>query len=242
VTGNVRRAAKPTPKHRRPNPEGRKLRPKPVRSHLQRRPRNKVEVPARNEKRGPFPLRVLRAKRRLKLANPSRHRNSATGLELQLKEAASRSMELLDKTLQKVNEVREQLIEPVPQDQESTPGAAAEIASGPGSSETAAVEAEPPRTGQNLVPDSLDAPYRGPRKPIGSQGLEAAITQAVKSRGAGCQDFVGVIVQRTKPESPSDANWNIKGVRFGVVCREEAGRVLAIVVARMQQEFSLSAD
>jgi len=187
VTGNVRRAAKPTPKHRRPNPEGRKLRPKPVRSHLQRRPRNKVEVLARNEKRGPFPLRVLRAKRRLKLANPSRHRNSATGLELQLKEAASRSMELLDKTLQKVNEVREQLIEPVPQDHESTPAAAAEIASGPASP-------------------------------------------------------VGVIVQRTKPESPSDANWNIKGVRFGVVCREEAGRVLAIVVARMQQEFSLSAD
>jgi hypothetical protein len=242
----VRRAAKPDSKHRRPNPEGRKLRPKPVRSHLQRRPRNKVKVVgragSREKKRGPFPLRVLRAKRRLRLANPRRHRSGATRLELQLKEAASRSMELLDETLQKVNDVREQLIEPRPQDHESSPPAAAEIASGPASSETPAVEAEPTSTGQKLVPDPLDAPYRGPRKPIGSQGLEAAITQAVKSRGAGCQDFVGVIVQRTKPASPSDANWNIKGVRFGVVCREEAGKVLATVVARMQQEFSLSSD
>jgi hypothetical protein len=242
----VRRAAKPNSKHRRPNQEGRKLRPKPVRSHLQRRSRNKVKVPgragSRKEKRGPFPLRVLRAKRLLKLANPRRDLSSATMLELQLKEAASRSMELLDDTLQKVNEVREQLIEPAPQDHESTPAAAAESASGPASPATPAVEAEPSSTGQNLAPDALDAPYRGPRKPIGSQGLEAAITQAVKSRGAGCQDFVGVIVQRKKPEFPSDANWNIKGVRFGVVCREEAGRVLAIVVARMQQEFSLSAD
>ena len=72
--------------------------------------------------------------------------------------------------------------------------------------------------------------------------FEAAITQAVRKRASGCENFVGVIVQRTASKSPSDANWGIKGVRFGGVSRKEAAKTLSMVVARMQQEFSLSED
>jgi hypothetical protein len=147
-------------------------------------------------------------------------------------------MELLDRTMQKVKEVRERLIDPGSQGDGSTPAASAGIScSAPGPA-----EAGQPPTDQNLALVALETPYLGARKPIGSQGLEAAITQAVKNRASGCENFVGVIVQRTAPKSPSDANWSIRGVRFGGVSREEAGKALSVVVARMQQEFSLSED
>ena len=117
-----------------------------------------------------------------------------------------------------------------------------DIASGISCPAPRPAEASQPSTDQNLALVALESPYLGARKPIGSQGLEAAITEAVKNRASGCENFVGVIVQRTAPKSPSDANWGVRGVRFGAVSREEAGKALAIIVARMQQEFSLSED
>jgi hypothetical protein len=191
-------------------------------------------VSGRNEKRGPFPLRVLRAQRRFKLSNHGCPRHSATRLDARVKKAASRSMELLDRTMQKVKEVREQLIDHGSRGHGSTPDTS--------SSAPCPAEARQPSTDQDLALVALETPYLGARKPIGSQGLEAAITEAVKSRASGCENFVGVIVQRTAPKSPSDANWSIRGVRFGGVSRVEAGNALSIVVARMQQEFSLSED
>jgi len=247
ATSNSRRLSKPSSKRRRSSPEGRTLRLKPARSHrLRRRPLGKINVvdvvSGRNGKRGPFPLRVLRAQRRFKLSNRGRPRHSATRLDAQVKKAASRSMELLDRTMQKVKEVREQLIDHGSQGHGSTPAASADIASGISCSAPRPAEASQPSTDANLALVALETPYLGARKPIGSQGLEAAITEAVKNRASGCENFVGVIVQRTAPKSPSDANWSIRGVRFGGVSREEAGKALSIVVVRMQQEFSLSED
>ena len=217
------------------------LRLKPAKSRQRRRPPGKIkvaEVSLRNGRRGPFPLRMLRAQRRFKLANQGRPRSSATRLDLLARKAASRSMELLDQTMQKVKEVREQLIDQGSQGNGSPP---------PAGPDTFPTPLPPPEAGQpsvdrGLDPVALDTPYLGARKPIGSQRLEAAITEAVRKRASGCENFVGVIVQRTASKSPSDANWGIKGVRFGGVSREEAGEALSIIVARMQQEFSLSED
>lgn len=175
-----------------------------------------------------------------------RPRYSATRLDARVKKAASRSMELLDRTMQRVKEVREQLIDHGSQGHGSTPAASAEVSSGISSTAPRPAEASQPLTDQatdrDLAPVALETPYLGARKPIGSQRLEAAITEAVKNRAAGCENFVGVIVQRTAPKTPSDANWGIRGVRFGGVSREEAGNALSIIVARLQQEFSLSED
>jgi hypothetical protein len=215
---------------------------KPAKSRQRRRPSGKIEVAEvvrlRNGKRGPFPLRVLRAQRRFKLANHRRSRSSATKLDAQASKAASRSMELLDQTLQKVKEVREQLIDSGSQGPASPPPAGAE----PFPSTLPPPEAVQPSADRDLDPVALETPYLGARKPIGSQRLEAAITEAVRKRASGCENFVGVIVQRTASKSPSEVNWGIKGVRFGGVSREEAGKALSTVVARMQQEFSLSED
>ena len=218
---------------------------KPAKSQWQRRrPIGKLKVAdvvrLRNGKRGPFPLRLLRAQRRFKLANHGRPRSSATRLDAQARKAASRSMELLDQTMQKVKEVREQLIDHGSQGHGSPPPA--DTASDTFPSTLPAPEAGQPSGDRDLDPVALEAPYLGARKPIGSQRLEAAITQAVRKHASGCENFVGVIVQRTASKSPSDANWGIKGVRFGGVSREEAAKTLSMVVARMQQEFSLSED
>jgi hypothetical protein len=45
--------------------------------------------------------------------------------------------------------------------------------------------------------------------------LQSAITEAVKEADPKCQGLVGVIVQRETPKAHLDANWSIKGIRFG---------------------------
>lgn len=248
ATRSLRPASKLSEKRRRASPEGRALfRLKPARPlRSRRRPPGEINVidggSARNKKSGPFPLRVLRAQRRLKLSNHGSRRYNAARLDAQAKKAASRNLELLDRTMQKVMEVREQFIDPGSQGPLSTPAASSDIVSGVDSAAPPPVEASQPSTAQDLARAALDTPYLGARKPIGSQGLEAVITEAVRNPAFGCKNFVGVIVQRTAPKSPSDANWSIRGVRFGGVNREEAGKALSVVVARMQQEFSLSED
>ena len=99
-----------------------------------RRPPGKINIigvgNARNKKSGPFPLRVLRAQRRFKLSNHGSRRYNAARLDAQAKKAASRNLELLDRTMQKVMEVREQLIDQGSQGPLSTPAASPDIVSG----------------------------------------------------------------------------------------------------------------
>ena len=68
--------------------------------------------------------------------------------------------------------------------------------------------------------------------------LESTITEAVKA-APGCEAFVGVIVQRTTPKSRLDANWELRGIKFGRVDRRIAKEVLTPIVERMQREFRL---
>jgi hypothetical protein len=72
--------------------------------------------------------------------------------------------------------------------------------------------------------------------------LELVISDAVKKAAPGCEDFVGVIVRHKRPKSHLDANWAIRGAKFGKAARPVADEALAAVVGRMQREFLLSED
>lgn len=74
--------------------------------------------------------------------------------------------------------------------------------------------------------------------PITAAELESAIKKAVKV-APGCKDFIGVVVQPITAKSRLDPNWEVRGVRFGNADRKSANEYLAVVVARLQQEFQL---
>jgi hypothetical protein len=78
------------------------------------------------------------------------------------------------------------------------------------------------------------------RSSVSRERLQSAITKAVKKADPKCAGFVGVIVQRETPKTQLDANWAIKGVRFGKADRDKCSLALATIVERMQREFSLA--
>jgi hypothetical protein len=80
------------------------------------------------------------------------------------------------------------------------------------------------------------------RKPISREEIQAAITKAVKKADRDCEPFVGVIVERTKRSSLLEANWAIKGIKFGRADRNKAGDAVNRIVQRMQCDFNLSGD
>ena len=82
----------------------------------------------------------------------------------------------------------------------------------------------------------------GNRSPIASANLESAITEAIRKRAPGCESFVGVIVQPTRPKSRFDANWVVRGVKFGRADREKVNEAIATIVESMQREYSLADD
>jgi hypothetical protein len=58
--------------------------------------------------------------------------------------------------------------------------------------------------------------------------------------GPRFEGFVGVIVQRESPKERLDANWAVKGVKFGKADRDKSSKALATIVERMQREFVLA--
>jgi hypothetical protein len=78
------------------------------------------------------------------------------------------------------------------------------------------------------------------RQLISCADLQSAIREAVKQFDPECKDFVDVIVEQRRPQSRLDANWEIKGIKFGRSDRHKAGQALSVIVARMQGEFALS--
>jgi hypothetical protein len=79
------------------------------------------------------------------------------------------------------------------------------------------------------------------RSSVSRNRLQSAITEAVKKADPDCEAFVGVIVQRETPEASLDANWGIRGVRFGRADRDKCSLALTTIVERMQRDFSLAA-
>lgn len=78
------------------------------------------------------------------------------------------------------------------------------------------------------------------RSSVSHHDLQSAITEAVKKADPDCEGFVGVIVQRETPKELLDANWAVKGVRFGKADRDKSSKALATIVERMQREFVLA--
>jgi hypothetical protein len=72
--------------------------------------------------------------------------------------------------------------------------------------------------------------------------MQAAITGAVKKADPDCEPFVGVIVERTKRGSLLEANWAIRGIKFGRADRNKAGDAVNRIVERMKCDFNLSND
>jgi hypothetical protein len=70
------------------------------------------------------------------------------------------------------------------------------------------------------------------RKRISRQEMQAAITEAVKKADPDCEPFVGVIVERTKRSSLAEANWAIRGIKFGSADRNKASDAATTVVER----------
>ena len=98
-------------------------------------------------------------------------------------------------------------------------------------------KAEPAR-----VPHARSSARNGSRSLIASANLESAITEAIRKRAPGCESFVGVIVQPTTPRSRFDANWEVRGVKFGRADRVKVNEAIASIVESMQREFRLSDD
>jgi hypothetical protein len=71
-----------------------------------------------------------------------------------------------------------------------------------------------------------------------AEELELMITEAVKA-APDCEAFVGVVVQRITRKSRLDANWELRGTKFGRADRKIAREALTPIVERIQREFRL---
>src|SRR6516162_1564790 len=110
--------------------------------------------------------------------------------------------------------------------------------------------ASPPKIEQTLAaaPTKIEQPPAAPparkwwskdtRVAKTAEELELTITEAVQAT-PGCEAFVGVIIQRTTPKSRLDANWELRGTKFGRTDRKIAKEALTPTVERMQREFRL---
>lgn len=96
-------------------------------------------------------------------------------------------------------------------------------------------------TNQQSVPmfRKADDKTKIERKPMTRVALEGAITERIKCK-AECEEFLGVIVEYVKPKKAGEANWGLKGVRYGKANREACAAALSQLVAESQQEFELS--
>ena len=78
------------------------------------------------------------------------------------------------------------------------------------------------------------------RQAMTRTALEQTISERVKNSSAECKAFVGVIIEYVKPKQPGDANWGLRGVRYGKANREACAAALSKLVAEGQLEFELS--
>jgi hypothetical protein len=77
------------------------------------------------------------------------------------------------------------------------------------------------------------------RKPMTREALEQSLTEAVRAGHPEFETFAGVIVERIVPERPGEANWVVKGVKYGKADRHRCGIVLSHCAEEAQREFEL---
>jgi hypothetical protein len=199
--------------------------------------------------RGPYQVRALRAlwkaaeaelARRAGVRDLNKGANSAG-------QSSGKDLGLVDWTLSKVQDLKLEQAALTSQNVEpSRPmpeiiGAIVEIVSSP------TAPALRPALPTSTQEEPASAPLTtdtgsGDRSLITATKLQSAITEAVKKSVPGCEAFVGVIVQRTTPKSRFDANWALRGVKFGRADRDSANEAVRTIVKRMQREFHISDD
>jgi cold shock CspA family protein len=80
---------------------------------------------------------------------------------------------------------------------------------------------------------------RSKRTSISRGELESTIAEAVRSSGPECAALVGVIVERVVPESSGDANWVVKGVKYGKAERVRCAASLLKCVEEGQRAYEI---
>jgi hypothetical protein len=215
-----------------------------VRAPRRPRPADAHGLPGRKKLRGPYHIRALRVRWRAAGANRARLRSAAKRSGITAGKVTASGLELIDVTLQKVQQLKLELDGPVSWDSPSgslrVMETAVEIIFSP--SQPIRQDQQPVIEQMPAVPLLMQAKREGGRSPIAPANLESAITEAVRKEAPGCEALVGVIVQPIKPKSRFDANWVVRGVKFGRTDREKASEAIAVVVERMQREFKLPGD
>jgi hypothetical protein len=103
----------------------------------------------------------------------------------------------------------------------------------------AAVPSAPPDQSENVA-DTIHQPAdRTGRQYIATRALEELIAGEVRAQ-PGCDAFVGVLLEKVRPASTGDSNWDLLGVRFGRADRKAVNEALAPIVARLKNEFGMS--
>jgi hypothetical protein len=201
--------------------------------------------PGRSEKlRGRYHVRALRLRWRVAPAGRARPRYAAKRSGAAAANASTKSLELIDWTMREVRQLKQDHGGPVSRDSVSNPPAVIETVVEIISSPSQPIRQGEPNaiTPTPATPPSPSPPRKGGRSMIAPANLEAAITEAVRKEVPGCEGFVGVIVQQTTPKSRFDANWALRGVKFGKADREKANAAIASIVERLQREYRLSND
>ena len=78
------------------------------------------------------------------------------------------------------------------------------------------------------------------RKPIAREALQQSLAEAVRASHPEFESFTGVIVERVVPGRPGEANWDVKGIRYGKADRHRSGAVLSYCVEQARTEFEVS--
>jgi len=199
--------------------------------------------------RGPFFQRGLRIHWRMALAGQTLASYKKKWSNADWKNVTVKGLELIDWTMQKAQQLREQHTGAVAQQSALDKAAVIETLVEIISSPVQPLERSQLKATEDLCTELVRTDHhpkksqrRGDRSLIASPKLELAITEAVKKGVPGCEAFAGVFVQRTSPKSRFDANWALRGVQFGRADREKASEAIAAIVERMQQEYKISDD
>jgi hypothetical protein len=78
------------------------------------------------------------------------------------------------------------------------------------------------------------------RRSITPAALELAIAEAVRKSDPECKGLKAVIIESVVPKSPGDANWAIKGVKYGRSERDRCSAAISSCVKEVQRDFDIS--
>jgi CspA family cold shock protein len=93
---------------------------------------------------------------------------------------------------------------------------------------------------QNGVIQNVGTQLAPRRVAITRAALELALTEAVRKSSPECSSLVGVIVERVVPEFPGDANWAVKGIKYGKAERDRCRASVSKCVEEGQSEYEIS--